>query len=193
MRGVVCADNHSPTNADAHGLLVSEAPNLVRDPGTARGLRAHDLTRLDPMLGPLQDNGGATPTHGLSAGSPAVDAGDPTLFPSTDQRGEARPGGARADLGSFELFLTPNVKLVGNRTPSEGWIQISLSASSSGAEFATEFSVDLRAWFVVGSLSGREEVLYEMDGVAGFYRVRLKPSTAAGRGSQWGQVTIIDK
>jgi hypothetical protein len=28
------------------------------------------------ILGPLQDNGGPTPTHALVAGSPAIDAGD---------------------------------------------------------------------------------------------------------------------
>ena len=32
---------------------------------------------LDPLLGPLQDNGGPTATHALLAGSPAIDAADP--------------------------------------------------------------------------------------------------------------------
>ena len=32
----------------------------------------------DPKLGPLADNGGPTMTHALLAGSPAIDAGDPT-------------------------------------------------------------------------------------------------------------------
>ena len=43
---------------------------------------------LDPMLGPLADNGGLTQTHALLPGSPATDAGNSTeVF---DQRGEAR-------------------------------------------------------------------------------------------------------
>ena len=35
------------------------------------------LVPIDPMLGPLADNGGPTLTHALLAGSPAIDAGDP--------------------------------------------------------------------------------------------------------------------
>ena len=45
----------------------------------------------DPMLGPLQDNGGPTFTHKPLPGSPALDAGDNTIAAdaglTTDQRG----------------------------------------------------------------------------------------------------------
>ena len=34
---------------------------------------------LDPMLGPLADNGGSTFTHALKGGSPAIDAGNPSV------------------------------------------------------------------------------------------------------------------
>ena len=65
------------------------------------------------MLGPLQDNGGPTPTHALLAGSPAIDAvldctdfaGNPVI---TDQRGSPRfidgngDGTSLCDIGSFE-------------------------------------------------------------------------------------------
>jgi len=59
-------------------------------------------------LGPLQDNGGGTPTHALLAGSPALDAGgtcvDDVGAPlSADQRGVARPQGVGCDIGAFEL------------------------------------------------------------------------------------------
>lgn len=37
-----------------------------------------DLINTDPILGPLQDNGGPTFTHALLDGSPAIDAGDPS-------------------------------------------------------------------------------------------------------------------
>jgi CSLREA domain-containing protein len=56
----------------------------------------------DPQLGPLQDNGGPTPTHALLPGSPAIDAADPTKCPPTDQRGISRPQGAACDIGAFE-------------------------------------------------------------------------------------------
>ena len=69
---------------------------------------------IDPLLGPLADNGGPTQTHALLLGSPALDAGNSTL--TTDQRGFTRPvdlanvanvtGGNGADIGAFELQQT---------------------------------------------------------------------------------------
>ena len=61
---------------------------------------------IDARLGPLQNNGGPTLTHALLLGSPALDAGDPTLT-GTDQRGVSRPQGPRADIGAFELNDDP--------------------------------------------------------------------------------------
>lgn len=63
----------------------------------------------DPGLEDLADNGGATQTHALSVGSPAVDASDDTYCPATDQRGVTRgldgddSGSGSCDLGAFEL------------------------------------------------------------------------------------------
>jgi hypothetical protein len=59
-------------------------------------------------IGPLQDNGGTTLTHALTAASPALDAGDPATPESvpltTDQRGEgfARVVNDLPDIGAFE-------------------------------------------------------------------------------------------
>ena len=64
---------------------------------------------LAQILAPLQNNGGPTQTHALFAGSPAIDAGDPSgCGTTTDQRGFARPvdgnndGTVRCDIGAFE-------------------------------------------------------------------------------------------
>jgi hypothetical protein len=62
-----------------------------------------DLLGVDPMLGPLQDNGGPTWTHALLQGSPAIDAGVPTGAPADDQRGVSRPQGLGVDIGAFEF------------------------------------------------------------------------------------------
>ncbi|MFT3894170.1 MAG: M4 family metallopeptidase [Anaerolineales bacterium] len=53
-------------------------------------------------MGNLLGNGGATLTHALLTGSPAIDAGDPATCATTDQRGVARPQGAACDIGAFE-------------------------------------------------------------------------------------------
>ena len=62
-----------------------------------------DIINTNPLLGPLQDNGGPTFTHALLDGSRAIDAGDNTGAPATDQRGVTRPQGENCDIGAFEL------------------------------------------------------------------------------------------
>jgi hypothetical protein len=68
-----------------------------------------DLSNTDPRLGPLQDNGGPTPTLALGAGSPALDRIPPSGAdcPATDQRGIPRPQGTACDVGAFELGVAP--------------------------------------------------------------------------------------
>ena len=72
------------------------------DTGATCGLhRIHDLHNTDPLLLPLAGAGGP-PTHPLSPGSPAIDAGVAPHCPRTDQRGVARPQGAACDIGAYE-------------------------------------------------------------------------------------------
>ncbi len=94
------------------GTLNSQGYNIIKDAGDCAitGDTTGNLIGIDPMLGPLQNNGGATFTQALLAGSPAVDAGNPTgctdqnnNLLATDQRGISRPQGARCDIGAFEL------------------------------------------------------------------------------------------
>lgn len=57
-------------------------------------------------LGPLQDNGGPTPTMLPGAGSAAIDAiAPPDCTQSADQRGIGRPQGAGCDVGAVEVFV----------------------------------------------------------------------------------------
>ena len=65
---------------------------------------------IDPKLGPLANNGGRTKTHALLGGSPAIDHGDNSILPPTDQRGAGfsrkkdgnGAGAAVVDIGAFE-------------------------------------------------------------------------------------------
>ena len=72
----------------------------------------------DPLLGPLQDNGGPAFTHQLQAGSPAIDAGDNALAVDADsnplafdQRGAGfnRILGGTVDIGAVEGVSGPSV------------------------------------------------------------------------------------
>ena len=84
--------------------FTSLGHNFVAD--TSCGIpapAASDLIIADAKLGPLADNGGPTLTHALLSGSPAIDVGEDSACPATDQRGVTRPQGAHCDIGSFEL------------------------------------------------------------------------------------------
>jgi hypothetical protein len=63
-----------------------------------------DTISSDPLLAPLADNGGATLTHALQPGSPAIDKGNNDTGATNDQRGpsHARVVGPAADIGAFE-------------------------------------------------------------------------------------------
>jgi hypothetical protein len=90
------------------GGAVSRGYNLSSDDGGGGYLNGPgDQINTDPMLGPLQDNGGSTLTHALLPGSPAIDAGNPNFTPPPfyDQRGLDfyRVRNGRIDKGSFEV------------------------------------------------------------------------------------------
>jgi len=57
----------------------------------------------DPLLGPLQDNGGFAPSMLPAPGSAAVDAGNAAKCPAFDQRSVSRPQGPQCDIGAVEL------------------------------------------------------------------------------------------
>jgi len=59
---------------------------------------------INPVLGPLQDNGGNSQTHALLSGSPAINAGTNNGCPAADQRGFARD--ATCDIGAYEFNTT---------------------------------------------------------------------------------------
>jgi hypothetical protein len=84
-QNTIIAGNTSPYAPDLYGDLVDQGYNLIGG---------------NPDLGPLQDNGGPTQTMALLAGSPALNAGDPTQLGIADQRGVVRSGGV--NIGAYQ-------------------------------------------------------------------------------------------
>jgi hypothetical protein len=97
----------SGANIANFGIVTSLGYNLSSDDGGGVLTGPGDQVNTDPLLGPLQDNGGPTFTHALLSGSPAIDAGDPNFTPPPDydQRGPGFPrvANGRVDVGSFEV------------------------------------------------------------------------------------------
>jgi hypothetical protein len=109
-----------------NGIVISRGYNLSSDDGSGYLTGAGDQINTDPLLGPLQDNGGPTFTCALLPGSPAVDMGDPNFTPPPfyDQRGPGYPRvvNGRIDKGSFEVQAgstpTPTATATFTATPT---------------------------------------------------------------------------
>ncbi|TVS14618.1 MAG: choice-of-anchor C family protein, partial [Planctomycetaceae bacterium] len=129
------------TASDIQGQVdPASTHNLVGDATSAGGLVdgvANNLVGVDPLLGPLDDNGGRSATHALLAGSPAIDAGKNALALAPDgeplwydQRGDDfdRLVGLHVDLGAYE-YQQPGGELHGRKwfdlnhdgQPDEAW------------------------------------------------------------------------
>lgn len=105
------------------GVTTSHGYNISSDAADGSLTAVGDQINTDPMLGPVQDNGGPTPTHVPLIGSPAIDQGNRAailaLLTKIDQRGLTRPvndpavanavGGDGSDIGAVELqeFVHP--------------------------------------------------------------------------------------
>lgn len=106
LLNTIVAGNFADVGPDINGTVTSLGHNLIGDgtdtSGIVDGVNGDQVGTgvlpIDPLLGPLQDNGGPTFTHALLAGSPAIDAADTIAGPSTDQRGVSRPQGAQSDI-----------------------------------------------------------------------------------------------
>jgi CSLREA domain-containing protein len=89
--------NAALRNSIVSGNTGGGAPDYA---GTASS-KANLIGGTPQLDGALKYNGGATPTIALLAGSPAINAGDDTVAPGTDQRGFPRVG--VSDIGAFEF------------------------------------------------------------------------------------------
>lgn len=114
MWNTVLSGNSAPTGPDLSGPITSSGYNLIGNTSGGSSFDPTDLLNVDPMLGPLQDNGGPTWTHALLPGSPAIDAGDPDFVgpPDFDQRGEGFPRVVNGiiDIGAFEVQVGTGIR-----------------------------------------------------------------------------------
>ena len=113
FQNTIVAENTAATGANfdlVGGTVTSLGGNLTNDASAPAFFIASDQFNVNPLLGPLADNGGTvvlpngshTFTYSLLVESPAIDHGVPNGL-ATDERGYFRPGGGISlDVGSFE-------------------------------------------------------------------------------------------
>ena len=113
--GSLTLRNSIVTDGGCTGGVTDGGGNVQDQPG----LCAAGFHDGDPALFALADNGGATPTHEIRAGSAAREIATTNCLP-TDQRGVARPT-TGCDAGAFQVGAVPLLaRLVPNRTAAGG-------------------------------------------------------------------------
>jgi hypothetical protein len=135
------------------GTVTSLGYNLSSDGAGGYLTAPGDQINTDPMLGPLQDNGGPTFTMLPLTGSPAIDAGGPAEF---DQRG---PGYLRVinriDIGAVEVQASPSPTPTPTSTPTAAPTPKAPKAENAIHVTATSFTAN---WHSVPGATG-----YQLD------------------------------
>jgi CSLREA domain-containing protein len=122
--------NNTP-GGQCWGPVTSGGSNLEY-PGHTCGFdpQLGDLVNVEPLLGPLQPNGGFVPTEALLPGSPAIDAvKSGCARGSTDARGVPRPQGKRCDIGAYERSGTTLSARLGSVSLLPGRLLVAVQAS----------------------------------------------------------------
>jgi len=96
--------------AGGFSIAVGGTGNLIQNNNNCEGV----VTTGDPELGPLQNNGGFTPTMAIPTTSAAFLTADPSTSLTTDQRNDPRPEMGGFDIGAYELCISPLTNALNN-------------------------------------------------------------------------------
>ncbi|MEQ1607114.1 MAG: MBG domain-containing protein [Pyrinomonadaceae bacterium] len=199
---IVAANANNATVADLGGSFVSQGYNLIGNVGTAIGLTATGdqagtaSARINPLLGPLANNGGPTLTHLPLFGSSAIDRGNNGTI-LVDQRGLARPFddpviangvGNGSDIGAVEVqtacVLNPTV--INNADTGAGSLRQAVIEACPGSVISFAGSVTSPLLIPTGQLSIIKDLTIDGPGAD---LLTLRNTTASG--SPVGRVFLV--
>ncbi|HZS46659.1 MAG TPA: choice-of-anchor Q domain-containing protein [Blastocatellia bacterium] len=134
VKNTIISGNTPVNVATVNGATITSQGNNIISDNPATGFTASgDKKNTNPLLGPLQSNGGPTQTMALLQGSPAIDAGNNTGAPATDQRGVTRPQNGTVDIGAYELRnpINSSTSVITSGSPSNGGDSVTFTATVS--------------------------------------------------------------
>ncbi len=112
VQSSLIAGNTASTGPDARGVFSTASvfesisrSNLIGNGADSSWFAEANFvgtaaSPINPLIGPLQDNGGPTKTHALLPGSPAIDRGD--SFADDQRRAIRGNGDGGGDIGAYE-------------------------------------------------------------------------------------------
>ncbi|MDB6053819.1 MAG: hypothetical protein JWN25_1342 [Verrucomicrobiales bacterium] len=177
------AVDYATSSINGASVINSGNNNLIQ---LNNGFSGGIVSTANPGLGPLANNGGPTLTHALLNNSPALDAGDNTALPATDQRGYPRisdgdgNGSLLVDIGAVEqgLFRLRAAYQSASSIQLNGF-QLFLIGEANRV-YVTQYSLDLTGWtsFSTNQYPGVEIPVVDFTTGAGpkrFYRSHTFP------------------
>jgi hypothetical protein len=204
LSSTIVAGNNPATAGDVDGALQAVSDhNLIGidtgltgiTDGVNGNLIGTAAAPINPLLGPLQLNGGPTRTHALLAGSPALNKGFDSVGLASDQRGIPflRLSGVAVDIGAFEVQPNPQ--------PTAQAFQAAVQAITllqpSGARFAAFALGDVNGDNVKDivlafRLRNNKLVIASFDGVSGKIVGVFQPFTAAAPSGARVQLVTVN-
>jgi CSLREA domain-containing protein len=173
---------------DLSGEFTSGGNNLIGDgsSGFVNGENGDIVgtndNPIDPNLGELQDNGGATPTQELLEGSPAIDTGSNLNNLETDQRGEGfnRTVGDDTDIGAYEVQDGG-----GNPGGGDGSLVVSTLEDENDGDFS-DGDLSLReAIYLANETESEDTITFDSNLSGG--TIALTQTEPNGRGGEFNQ------
>jgi uncharacterized repeat protein (TIGR01451 family) len=146
MANTIVAQNSAANAPDFFGTVSSSDHDLIGDGTGSTGFSAAHgdqvgttAAPINPMLTPLQNNGGPTWTMAPLPGSPAIDKGDNVAArAAVDQRGLPRIVNKTIDVGAVEYQADVRVTLSATPNPvhAGGNITYTISVTNAGPDTA---------------------------------------------------------
>jgi hypothetical protein len=191
-------DSAAPfSGQDVDGPVTSLQANFIGNGDFSDGwnttVRFHDrvgttAAPLDPMLGPLQDNGGPTLTRAPLAGSPILDLNDYDQSP--DQRGSFRgffgggPGAvaaspARAFRVSAPLVVAPGQPFQISVTAVDQWGNTASTYHGTAHFSSTDFGAQLPDDYTFGAADGGTHTFDVALQTSGLQSIQIQDTTTA--------------
>ena len=187
---IIAGNRDTKGNVDnCLGRVTNLGPNLEN------GTECEFSIQGSPLLGPLTDNGGPTPTMLPGAGSPAIEAGTNETCAKQDQRGGARPapGGGQCDIGAVEVNSLADLAIAGQASAASvtlgGGIDYTLTATNLGPDPALSATVEnvlpagatfVKATTAAGSCTGSTTLTCELGTLAPGASVAVNVSATLG-------------